>query len=698
MFQGLKTNTILRLDPSNFFPTSHRESIERWGDDIQRYAREHQNTVSIFKNRLHEFPNSLKDMIIDQAVPSAVHGKFVLLLTIGAGISREGYREEQPFFEGHSASSVLLKTFLDRLWSWEQSKYPGFGHVNRFVSIGALPFVDLCPWYEAKGEDLVAAASFLKQYIVLVRPLVMLTLAEKPSSIVASEFSFTSENPSFGFWSQVGHLQLTDVEGQYHIQLPCFHPGQARFFIDPIVFFTVLDMTLWVLLLTISVSLDSLALSRTESREDWCKYIKSVVDSILNKQDFYSGYEKLKETLHHCRSKKSNISTHAQQEHYRVVVASRKDVDQQIYSGFAIDRPMSDRRRQQAYRLWELNIPELHLHVGRHTRHDWLQWILSVEEGVSLFADSISNAVWSSISGSRNIQTLQDLRDIASESRVADICVKNKLIHNIQNILANDLLLNTEWTTYYDLVAAVTTELSHDLPLWKWMHASTISDGLSKTGIARFKPLYLVDLNGSEVYVWQNCSFEIYWQSPSGQRYKFTMRAPQSSQDKSYTERKWVFFTKDGIDLRDGKGVSCLTHKGALNSSNIVTFPVQHLPNCQATAELGQKLVKLWESETGLEWDKLIARSSLKFQACEHEDDIDCLAKSFFAGEGLELIRSNWNAGKLKPYESCPSPADETWLLWTCLKKYWPNGGTLFIGIPEKWPSRRDNIWIRFRE
>jgi hypothetical protein len=33
-----------------------------------------------------------------------------------------------------------------------------------------------------------------------------------------------------------------------------------------------------------------------------------------------------------------------------------------------------------------------------------------------------------------------------------------------------------------------------------------------------------------------------------------------------------------------------------------------------------------------------------------------------------------------------------------CFQQHWPDGGLLFIGIPEKWPSRRGNIWTHFRE
>jgi hypothetical protein len=71
--------------------------------------------------------------------------------------------------------------------------------------------------------------------------------------------------------------------------------------------------------------------------------------------------------------------------------------------------------------------------------------------------------------------------------------------------------------------------------------------------------------------------------------------------------------------------------------------------------------------------------------------------KSFFTGNGLELVRKGWKKQRMDSYRKPPQPADETWLLSKCLQDYWPNGGTLFIGDPAKWPERQDNIWVHLR-
>lgn len=295
----METKTISRLDLMLFHRILEPRSLAKWANDIQRYATEHKLSVSVYRNKYHDFPNSLKNTILDQAVPSAYRGKFVLHATVGAGVSRKDYQEKQAFYTGSSDSASLMKSFFNRLWDWEQPHGLPKGKIEDLIDAGAFPFVDLCPWYRAEGEDLIAAAGFLKQYTLSVRPLIILTLAAKPSSTVASGFLHPFGYPSScKFWSKVGQLNLAYCDTICCVQIPCFHPGQGRFSVDPKTFLEVFDMTLWVVLLTISVSLDSEKRFETETREDWCHHIKNRVEDILHGRNFYENFNFLKKRLH----------------------------------------------------------------------------------------------------------------------------------------------------------------------------------------------------------------------------------------------------------------------------------------------------------------------------------------------------------------------------------------------------------------
>jgi hypothetical protein len=324
-FVALATDTISRMSPSRFHKRPAPMSLIAWGNEIQRYAREHKQVVSVWRNRCHEFPDLLKHMMVKQATPSLFEGKYVLMLTVGAGISHGSYRTAEAFYTGHSSSATLIKSFLSRLWQWEQSRNCVEYALDDLIDAGAFPFVDLCPWHKAEGSNLQAAAGFLKQYIGLAKPLIMLTFSVKPSSLIASGFE-RSQGSASDFWTRVGNLELVHpVEGLCCIQIPCFHPGQGRYSIKPAVFLKVFDMTLWVLLLTINVALDSMAKFDATNRHGWCEFIKANVESILRDQGFCTKFNNLKASLYSERPT-PGMTWPTSSDRFATAVATRKDV------------------------------------------------------------------------------------------------------------------------------------------------------------------------------------------------------------------------------------------------------------------------------------------------------------------------------------------------------------------------------------
>ncbi|KAL3443548.1 hypothetical protein BJX65DRAFT_320501 [Aspergillus insuetus] len=696
-FKALETKTISRLLPSSFSPALQDARLAAWADDIQNYAIEHRDSVSRFRNTVHEFPDSLKHTIIRQTTPSKIYGEFVLFLTVGAGISHQAYRNQESFYDGPSDSAKLMKHSLSRLWGWELIQPIQKIYVEELVSVGALPFVDLCPWQSATGEHLEAAAGFLKRYVLITRPLIILTFSEKPSSVLAYGSPDSRKCSSrTQFWSRVGQVELVELDNLHCIQIPCFHPGQGRFSPESNIFLTVFNMTLWVLLLTISISLDSVGSCKTQTRKEWCTHIKQRVDYILRSHQFYENFNHLKSELYRDRPKSTGNALTVRQRS-TIAIATRRDVVrvQFIFSGLAVDTAMSDRRRQQTYRLWELNIPELHLHISRKKPREWFLWATSLTEGDSLFVEAIAGSVWTSktSTGQGYPRHNAKLAKTPGFGAVIDVAT---LPEEYRGIFSSSH--PTSWVSYTDIVQAITAELDLKVPSWRLLHASRVSTEVYQAGILRFKAMYRTKLNGAEVFIWRNQSLPIYWIAPSGHKYKFVLRAPQFSLDGSLGQRKFIFFTEDGIDLRDGEGASCLVRKESLSSNNKVTFPIHHLPYCQDTAELGSRLLELWEYETGLSWINTTTAPLSSPLVAENNPVAPVHGPSFYVGEVLPLIRSNWSDSKLAPYMNPPLPADEAWLLWMCLKEHWPNGGKLFNGIAEKWPSRQDNIWVHFSD
>lgn len=181
---------------------------------------------------------------------------------------------ETSYTNGFYVKVSLFKQLLLRLWQHRTGELPVHGIVF-LIRTGAFPLVNYCPWLKAEGEYSAAAVGFLRKYMSISKPLILLTLPEKPSSVPASGFQHTFGYPSndrvrskVGFPHQVYHDDCCSI------QIPCFHPSRARFSVKADMFFTVLDITLWVLLLTLSVCIDPEPQYFSENREDWCIDIK----------------------------------------------------------------------------------------------------------------------------------------------------------------------------------------------------------------------------------------------------------------------------------------------------------------------------------------------------------------------------------------------------------------------------------------
>jgi hypothetical protein len=280
-FEALKTNTfstmMMELQPAS---QGMKGALREWVQHISSYAKEHKLSV-IFG---HPFTDSLRDVVLKQATPSLFRGDTTLFVTVGSGISMACFLGNEPFYNGSSPAACLMKDFFLRLHKLERSHCFESRHpLNDLIEAGGMPFVDLCPWLKAEGPDLLAAIGFLRSYLAIVQPLVVLTLSKTPSSVAASNFTHPWGYPDRDrFWRKVGTLRLVYYSGYCSIQIPCFHPGQVRYMKKPHLFYMVLDMTLWILLLTIHTISNMRESMTNTSRDSFCRNVKVHVEQVLH--------------------------------------------------------------------------------------------------------------------------------------------------------------------------------------------------------------------------------------------------------------------------------------------------------------------------------------------------------------------------------------------------------------------------------
>ncbi|CAG8097453.1 unnamed protein product [Penicillium nalgiovense] len=551
-FRTLGTRTIARLSISEFHPLRDLVALQDWAKKVQVYAETHPFSVCLWKNKVYPFSEALRQTIIEQGKPSAFQGKFVLFLVVGDRQTAPAYRNANAFFSKPSDTPDLLKGFLTRLWSWESDRpmNPARHDISRLIAAGAIPFVDLCPWLKAEGTDILEASHLLKEYALFVKPIIILSLAAKPSSVVASGFSHAFGYPqSCKFREKVGRLNLIHCgTGFCCIQIPCFHPGLARFSTNPETLAKILDMTLWILLLAISVVLDSADTFEGQSREDWCIYIKNTVEKTLNNRNFYSHYDYLKAQLHGKRPRWCSTTLNTR-ERSHLAVASLPIKDRFLMVGFAVDEPGFSRRRQQAWTLWHLNIPELHSHINRERKDDWFFWANNLTKGTSFLADASVSAILGTdatlalqersgrqaTGRPRKRQKLSQKPMKTNESITVSeglhVPTDCDLVPSSIKRLLEDLSFKSSGpVSHQEAVGLVTSELSIALLPSQLVDACKLLEqewGISR--LARFQAQYQQSWNGAPVAIWRNSKFAIFWEDPNGQHFKFVLWTPSST-------------------------------------------------------------------------------------------------------------------------------------------------------------------------
>ncbi|CAG8000975.1 unnamed protein product [Penicillium olsonii] len=531
---------------------------------------------------------------------------------------------------------------------------------------------------------------FAKRYVLLTKPMIILTLGTKASSSAKSGFHHPFGYPATQlFTEKVGKLELVNCEDTPFIQVACFHPGKGRFCRNPGTFSKVFDMTLWILLLTVTICIKTEQAFRNQTRKVWCQNILATVENKLLESGFYKCFDRLKAKLHSEGPRSQSILTFRGRS--RLGIATRTVTDRFLFIGFALGLPMSAQRRQQVRNLWDLNISELHNHIRREHKSLWWTWACGIAEGTSFFANATVSSVMDNTRDAKGRDTSRQPSKSRDQHAPQEefACGRTFILQTESSkpevSWIRPFLAPLNERTPGEAVRLLTSAICECLRPLQMADAHRKSKG-------RISPQFLERWHGAEVYAWRNGSFAIYWNRGERRNVTFTLRPPLSDRNNSIGVRKFIFFTPHGIDIQDESGTPCRAQTGTLGSKNLATFPVCRLHHCQDNAHMGNQLIELWEKETGLSW-----RDTIADIASSPEDRVS-IAERDFKGPSLGLIHLGWKRKVLlEPFQATPVPADASWLLWKCLLKYWPHGGILFIGDPLKW-RRTDHFWGKFRE
>ncbi|KAK5190245.1 hypothetical protein LTR47_010288 [Exophiala xenobiotica] len=209
---------------------------------------------------------------------------------------------------------------------------------------------------------------------------------------------------------------------------------------------------------------------------------------------------------------------------------------------------------------------------------------------------------------------------------------------------------------------------------------------------------YKPKLHGSEVRRGGNGMLGIYWLDSFKARHAFSIWAPQAV--KGSERAYYLFFSLDGIDVRNEEGESY-----AKQPHRTVTLGLERIPHSQRTHELGLQFIKLWEHETGQDFQAAIENQASHWRPQRFEASRYRPTQRSRENERPQPREQVWEGpGKPLPKEANQYDLDTIAfedtlrILSECLDYCWPQGGELFICDPIRWPEKTEvNIWSQLR-
>jgi hypothetical protein len=293
VFKSLETRSIEAMQQNLLAaPADLINKLRTWAQSVFNHGTELQRSLLAVEGALSDpgsaskidhFSEALQEAVMSQAIPALYRGQFTLFVTIGAEMSKDAYGKAEPFYTGQSRSADLMKKVLSKLYEREEDlKETSSLTINPLIELQGLPFVNLLPWLNSTKDDMSAAIHFLKRYIEITRPCIILTLGKQPSSVAAASFrhslGYKGRDP---FYHKVGVLEVVNCGDWSSVQIPCFHPGQVQYVKDSKLFYKAMNLTLSILLLTIKITMETHSAMEMSPQATRCIHIKDTVDGIL---------------------------------------------------------------------------------------------------------------------------------------------------------------------------------------------------------------------------------------------------------------------------------------------------------------------------------------------------------------------------------------------------------------------------------
>ncbi|KAK8028878.1 hypothetical protein PG991_005934 [Apiospora marii] len=404
IFEDLGTNYYHRaLQTARPSSVLQATALETLFDEMQALANATPNDTG---TDIRPWTDALKRAQVEQAKVRTQYKLGSLMVFIGKDITIEDYVNQRGFMDGKSRAAMLTKGLLrhlarhemERLDLDEEEEWTG-----DFDTDNLFPFFDLWPWLKHVRLDI--AVDFLRQYLAIVRPLIVNAYSKPVSSITRANFLHEFGLPRSSLVEHVGELTIQyysstswvnercdgpDPDTAF-INIPHLHPGFDKYGEQPVELRRVFDMTMQLTFLVASAAMDVneelLNSGEKLNRFDICEKVLEQVNATLHTtsegQTFSDAFRDAKHDLQNYltvrRAKLNRVSKRS------LLGFEGEDLLAKI--GLAQGQPNSLERSEDLHRLWNANIPEMHLAVPHDQvlKAEWMQHLKSLQQGQSYF-------------------------------------------------------------------------------------------------------------------------------------------------------------------------------------------------------------------------------------------------------------------------------------------------------------------------
>ncbi|KAI8075299.1 hypothetical protein BC940DRAFT_314962 [Gongronella butleri] len=350
----------------------------------------------------------------EQATPKvSVFGR-TLLCGLGSDCTEESAEAMAPFFTNFSRAGYVAVQSFGRAYNLDQTSDPedndGLGDLMYRDPFQMVPFLDVFPWPKST-VGLELALNQVTDYLQTVQPVVTVAFSKQVTSMAKADFlhshgltttdaildsaglPFICRYPGQAWVNNADNVEMPAEHAT--IVVPHVHPGYAKHGAYSRHMFRIYDLQWKITFLLAEIAAKLIRLHHHFERHiSNFQLCQEILFEAANDRALSEAHEALRQAKDaHRAFMVQRLARQARRtpltdtrSHQLAAIARVQGAPQ------AQGAPGSPDRIAQANALWRLNLPQLHIHIGRDFQQMWLQWALQLAEGTNMYMSSFRHA------------------------------------------------------------------------------------------------------------------------------------------------------------------------------------------------------------------------------------------------------------------------------------------------------------------